>query len=740
MRKKKNNNSDSVSRFQNLFSAPKREKIRFIVMIATFFIVYALLLTFTSFSFRYTNINLHRYQEGDRADSDITVAEDIIYTDEKATETKKRAEKRLVPPVFKVNEEISTAVLKKLDQVKEIFTENRFNEGDEETLYLHVQAALPDEFSSAQIEDLALFPSVHEVFPYAEEIFEQVLTRGIINPAVIQDIDVPGKIEVWHWKDNKYEKTILAEEDSITPGNIGAETREIARSYAVPENYMRYIHILLKQLSEINAFYDEEETEEKKEELEKGITPVQRKLSGGELIVRKGELINESVKDKINIIINHSKRVNIYSLLGVGLFLVFIVIITIFLFRPPLTAIRINNTQLFILLFLYILYILVALVMDRTITLRDWLPLSVLLPTALFALLVSVIINTRISFYFVLTISLTVLIISKLDLSSFIFAFFSGVIAIMVIKNAEKRIELVQGIFILSALNGIIMIMLGELQKLEVRSLPVAFGWGVANGFASGIINLGILPLFEQWLNIPTRFRLLELSDTNNPVLKKMLSIAPGTYSHSLNVANMAEAACKEISANPLLARVGAYYHDIGKIDQAEYFIENQKDANKLVDLKPSLSVSVIKSHVKIGIEKAKELKLPKAVLEIISQHHGSGLINYFYAEALKNDKNAKINKEDYSYSEPIPTSKEAAVVMLADTVEAAVRTLKKPTVPKISKYVWDLFMYKIKEQQLNNSELTLKDLEIIKNTFVHILAGYFHARIEYPQTDGNEN
>jgi hypothetical protein len=218
--------------------------------------------------------------------------------------------------------------------------------------------------------------------------------------------------------------------------------------------------------------------------------------------------------------------------------------------------------------------------------------------------------------------------------------------------------------------------------------------------------------------------------------MKKMLTLAPGTYTHSLNVANLAESACKEIGANHLLARVGAYYHDIGKIEQSEYFIENQKEVNKHDELKPSLSVAVIKAHVKMGIEKAKELRLPKAVLDIIAQHHGGGLISYFYAEAIKNEKNSKINREDYSYSEPVPASKEAAVVMLADTVEAATRTLKKPSVAKLEKFVWDLFLYKIQEKQLNNCELTMQHLEKVKDAFVHILSGYYHARIEYPKTE----
>jgi len=201
-------------------------------------------------------------------------------------------------------------------------------------------------------------------------------------------------------------------------------------------------------------------------------------------------------------------------------------------------------------------------------------------------------------------------------------------------------------------------------------------------------------------------------------------------------VANLAEFACTRIGANALLASVGGYYHDIGKIDQAKYFIENQKEMNLHDDLKPSLSAAVIKSHVKVGIEKAKEIGLPKEVIDIIAQHHGRALISYFYQRALDTDKDerrGKVSSDDYSYPGEWPKTKEAAVIMLSDAAEAASRTLKSPTVGKLEKFIWSIIMDKFNSGELNRSNLTFNDLEEIKNTFVHVLAGYFHSRIEYP-------
>jgi putative nucleotidyltransferase with HDIG domain len=197
-------------------------------------------------------------------------------------------------------------------------------------------------------------------------------------------------------------------------------------------------------------------------------------------------------------------------------------------------------------------------------------------------------------------------------------------------------------------------------------------------------------------------------------------------------VANLAESACQEIGANALLARVGAYYHDIGKMDQSEYFVENQTTYNKHKDISPRLSATVIRNHVKVGIEKARAMGLPDAIIAFIAEHHGSSLITWFYNEALK--KEGQVNPVDFTYPGNPPRSRESAVVMLADVTEAAVRTLKKPTATKLEKYIQELFDAKVSGGQLSQSELTFRDLETIKNAFIKVLTGYYHSRIEYPK------
>jgi putative nucleotidyltransferase with HDIG domain len=361
-------------------------------------------------------------------------------------------------------------------------------------------------------------------------------------------------------------------------------------------------------------------------------------------------------------------------------------------------------------------------------------PASVALPTGAMAMLIAILVSTPVGVFFSLAASLSLLPLTGMGVPAFLFAFLSGIAGTAVVLDAEKRIDLVRAGLLLALADALVFLVLGLLGNYEPRMVFSLVVSGTANGFLCGILALGFLPIFELTLNAPTRFKLMELSDLNSPIFKRMLSQAPGTYTHSISVANLAETACESIGANALLARVSAYYHDIGKVDQADYFVENQKTHNRHDEMRPSLSVAVIKSHVRIGIEKAHELNLPQAIIDIIAQHHGRGLITYFYHRAVKEGKNPRLSRDDYMYPGVRPKSKEAAVLMLADTVEAASRALKKPTEARLERFVQDMVMEKFSSGDLGDSSLTLRDLELIRKSFVHILEGYFHTRIEYPK------
>ena len=320
---------------------------------------------------------------------------------------------------------------------------------------------------------------------------------------------------------------------------------------------------------------------------------------------------------------------------------------------------------------------------------------------------------------------------SNYDLVPFLFTLAVSFSSTRIIRKIETRIDMVFASLAVAALNIVFMFILKVLFNESFDDIaPVIFALA-ANGFISGILALGFITPLEQVLNTASVFRLMDLSDLNNPTMRKLLLNASGTYNHSMMVATLAENACKEIGANSLVARVGAYYHDIGKMDQSEYFVENQSGQNKHDEMNPSLSVSVIRSHVKRGVEKAHQLHLPPQIIDIIAEHHGNSVIAYFYN--VEKQTNPDVREEDFSYNGVPPTTKESAVVMLADTVEAACRTLEKPSVSRLDKFIQQLIAAKLEHHQLDNCPLTFKELTVIRESFVTILAGYYHSRIEYP-------
>jgi len=250
----------------------------------------------------------------------------------------------------------------------------------------------------------------------------------------------------------------------------------------------------------------------------------------------------------------------------------------------------------------------------------------------------------------------------------------------------------------------------------------------------------GAIPYLESAFGITSSVRLLELSNPGNSLLRRLQIEAPGTYHHSLLVGNLAEAAANAVGGDALLVRVAAYYHDIGKIKRPYFFIENQMGDNPHDKIAPTLSTLILTSHVKDGVELAREQKLPQGITEIIEQHHGNSLCSFFYHKAVENNKNENVTEEEFRYEGPKPQTKEAAMVMLADAVEAAVRSLQNRTSGRVEGIVRKIIKDKLMDGQLDECDLTLKDLDIIAAAFIRVLSGIFHNRIEYPDPQSLQN
>jgi len=319
----------------------------------------------------------------------------------------------------------------------------------------------------------------------------------------------------------------------------------------------------------------------------------------------------------------------------------------------------------------------------------------------------------------------------------FMYVLIGNILASYFSERCESRSIIIKAGIFTSFIVGFLVVVFHFITGDSLANLPTKIVFIILNGILGSFIALGILPIIEHVFDYTTDIKLLELANLDNALLEEMMVKAPGTYHHSIIVGNLSKAAAEAIGAHPLLARVAAYYHDIGKLKMPHYFIENRKgfnDAHK--DLTPSMSSLIILSHVKEGIELAEKHKLGKKIKDIIKEHHGTSLVSYFYnrAKECEDPELFVIDEKDFRYPGPKPQTKEAGIVMLADVVEASSRVLNEPSPKRIEKHVQEIIEKVFLDGQLDECELTLKDLHAIQKSFITILLGIFHQRIEYPE------
>jgi len=360
-----------------------------------------------------------------------------------------------------------------------------------------------------------------------------------------------------------------------------------------------------------------------------------------------------------------------------------------------------------------------------------------LLPLPLSAMLAAVLMDVEVGF--VLTVPGALLAGQFLDsLGVTVLSVLAGTVAVVSVRQVRHRRQFYGAFAFLPVVYVASVPLLSSLHFLEVESLGKAVALGAASGLLFPVLTIGLLPVLEGLFGITTNITLVELSDLNHPLLRELAIRAPGTYNHTIIVSILAETAAEAIGANSLLTRVGAYYHDIGKMKKPEYFIENQMGgANPHDRLSPTMSALILAAHVRDGLELAEEHGLPKAVQDFIPQHHGTSLMEFFYDKAKKQEKD--VSEDSFRYPGPKPQSKEAAIVMLADSVESAVRSLRERTPARVKGMVREIVRGKLEDGQLDESDLTLRDLTRIEESFLPVLMGVFHPRVAYPGQEKRE-
>jgi putative nucleotidyltransferase with HDIG domain len=729
----KKNNNDFGGRFLNSLK-PLKPRLGPLVASAAAFVGCLAVISFSPGRERLTE-DMHEFEVGRVADRDIMADQTISYIDEEATSHDKASKEKQVPAVFiyslQKNEKIIEAYNRFTEVSSSFFIERGKGEGSFNYFRSALESEFPGSFSLSALEALYNAPDREQLGKYGSAVLGQLLEGGIFALPAELDGYNPDVVELLHNYGPRTEREQVRIDRLITIDKAGDAITRLAEENGFSFSFTSIAASLLMPFLEENVFFSLEDTEQRIAEAHSKVEPVVRYIERGKKIIRKGFVITEEnvVQLKALSLIGHDRDPRTF----IGRMLVFLLLYALLCFLTGQGFLNrlLEPRQIYLLCILSAVYIAGSVFMRGLSAIGD-LPVAMFLPTALVVMLPYILISPRIAIIMAMVLPLASFLAGAFDTQSYVFALTSGIVAVHTLQGADSRIDLVKSGLVIGVANCVASLAILLSLRSPLENYPGFLFWAAFNGTVSGMLLLGFLPWLEYALNAVTMFRLMELSDLNSPVLKRLFSAAPGTYSHSLMVANLAEAACQDIGANPLLARVGAYYHDIGKIDHPDYFVENQTAYNKHDDIAPRLSATVIRSHVKLGVEKARHLGLPQAVVDIIAEHHGNSVISWFYHEALKRE--SLVNQEDFSYPGTPPRSRESAVVMLADVTEAASRTLEKPSVPQLEKYVQKLIMAKFEHGQLSESELTFRDLETIKKAFVRVLGGHYHSRIEYPK------
>jgi hypothetical protein len=524
--------------------------------------------------------------------------------------------------------------------------------------------------------------------------------------------------------------------DRITEESLDAALqtlRSVADSLAVSPQAADALYLIAAGYVRPNQVVDEEQTRSRREAAMKQVAPVLVSVREGETVVQQGETVTAQDLVLVEALGLTGPRSGYKVYLGIF----FLVLLETAVFSRLLSRFNkgghLENNMLLALVTLMLAGTAVA----RLLIIE---PLSpYIIPVAAMGMVVAVILNARSALLLVTLSAINIGLLTDLDMRFALVGLVVGALSLYLVSRVTQRAALLGAGLATMVLAFVTIFFVETFKEASFGDALTQSLWGLANGALAGVLTVILLLILDSVFNLTTPLRLLELANPAQPLLKKMLQVAPGTYNHSIQMGNLAEAAAEAIGADPLLARVGAYYHDIGKTVRPEYFVENQIYVeNPHNRLNPNLSKLAITAHVRDGEHLARLYGLPQPVVDIIKQHHGTSVLAYFYHKALEESAD-QVYEESYRYEEQKPRSKEAAIIMLADGVEAAVRAMQNPTRRKIQGVIQEIIKQKVEDGQLDESDLTQGDLHKIQESFDASLRGLVGHRISYPDRDGQQ-
>ena len=725
--------------FSRRFSSAKSEKRdRFTLLLITTFILTALISP-------QRHVPSTLYKSGQIAVSDVRASRDYLVEDRKLTREKQAEAAANTPIIYSYDDKIqensllrlktSLATLSPIKSVKD--------KSEREQLRRSVSESLGIDVTPEEISTLVRYKADSQLYAEIERHLNRIYSKKVVADLSLFLSDRLSGISLYGADGSKLPEDALGEE----PLDI-EQARKLLWNATLTSTdsfeQRRAIKALLSRMLKPSLMYSREKTEELKEAASQAVKPVLLQVKRGEMIVRDGDLVSVEQELKLaGMSLESSLLGRISSAAGVlGIVLVLLyfpyrfALKNIRKFRPSykdILLLAILMSGHFLLLKILFLITPPLLVAFPSIDSTDY---FFLFPFAAAAIIVRIFINSEVALVFSsICAPLAGLMYGSLPVV--LYSLLGSVIGAHGVRQCDNRNTVFIAGLKVSCVNIAMAIsfqLLGE-SLFSLQTLYI-LGFAFAGGIAAAVLATGAIPLLESLFQYTTDIKLLELTNLNSPILRELMVRAPGTYHHSVIVGNLVEAAAEAINANPLLARVAAYYHDIGKISKAQYFIENQSGGENRHDkLSPSMSALILIAHVKEGGELAKQHRLGQPIAEIIRQSHGTALIKYFYQKAVEQALPGQVvDEHEFRYPGPKPQTREAGLVLLADAVEAASRTVVDSSPARIQGLVQKIINNIFIDGQLDECELTLKNLHEIAWSFNQILAGIHHQRIDYPQ------
>lgn len=659
-----------------------------------------------------------RLHIGDISDQDVRAFRPVRYLDEDATEAMRSAAASRVDPVYAPVRYASS-------------------EADE---------SATEAFEAIRHERAMPHPSAQRLATYLRQHIGIALRNSnILLPLLTDSANTYHIDQADHALQDALRPVMDNEIRSDRPEDLTRARHEFASRVSnalLPHAYLPAILAIGDALVRPNRELDRERTAANQETERRLVSPQFGQIYAGDIVIRTGETATESTIDKLRALGLQNPRLNAGTVASVTFLTAFMVgVVALYLMRFQKSVYG-SNKLLCLLCLLVVLSVLGLKLGDALLGVRLS-PLQFgfvsMACVAAAGMLIASLINARVAMLIVALLAAQAGLIIGSHIGFTVIMLLGGVVAIFAVSNIRSRNDLLLATSVLCITNALLCLPVSQIEGDLWSELPARqyLLWAIVSGVISvGAFSL-LAALFEKLFGVTTHLGLLELSDPNRPLLQRFCQAAPGTYTHSVMVGNLAVSAAEAVGADALLCRVGAYYHDLGKMRRAEFFVENQAGGDNVHSrLNPSLSALVLTAHVKEGLEIAEAEKLPPIIKDFITEHHGTSLIKYFYYQHTSGETSdlAPGLEQHFRYAGPKPQSRETAILMLADGVEAASRTLEKPTIGRIEDLVDKIISVQLTDGQLDECDLTLRDLRGIRDAFVRLLGGMLHSRVEYPE------